>query len=90
MTRTIKAHFDGKVFVPDEPVDVPAGQTVTLEVRQEVEPAAKRGTLADLADWAETLPRLPDSPGDAAAQHDHYLYGTPKRDNPRSSLTPVI
>ena len=82
MTRTIKAHFDGKVFVPDEPVDVPAGEPVTLEVRQESRSSDSRGTLAELADWAETLPALPDSPGDAAAQHDHYLYGTPKRDNP--------
>jgi hypothetical protein len=80
MSRTIKAHFDGKVFVPDEPVDVPAGESVTLEVHQV--PPAQRGTLADIAEWAETLPIDPNSPGDAAAQHDHYLYGTPKRDNP--------
>jgi hypothetical protein len=81
MTRTIKAHFDGKVFVPDEPVDVPAGESVTLEIRQEA-PQEQRGTLADIAEWVETLPIDPNSPGDAAAQHDHYLYGTPKRDNP--------
>ena len=24
MTKTIRAHFDGKVIVPDEPVDLPA------------------------------------------------------------------
>jgi hypothetical protein len=80
MTRTIKAHFDGKVFVPDEPVDVPVGESVTVEVPAPAEP--KRGTLADIADWVETLPIDPNSPGDAAAQHDHYLYGTPKRENP--------
>lgn len=26
----IKAHFDGKVFVPDEPVDLPKDQPVTV------------------------------------------------------------
>ncbi len=27
---TIKAHFDGKVFVPDEPVDLRPGDVVTV------------------------------------------------------------
>ncbi len=30
---TIRAHFDGKVFVPDEPVDLPVGETVEIPVR---------------------------------------------------------
>jgi hypothetical protein len=80
MTRTIKAHFDGKAFIPDEPVDLPSGTEVQIHILCETQPPS--GTLADLADWAETLPTDPSSPGDAAAQHDHYLYGTPKRDNP--------
>jgi hypothetical protein len=31
MTVRIKAHFDGKTIVPDEPVDVPAGTTAVVE-----------------------------------------------------------
>ena len=31
---TIRAHFDGKAFVPDEPVDVPVNQQVTIIVIQ--------------------------------------------------------
>jgi hypothetical protein len=27
----------------------------------------------------EELPDNPDAPTDGAAQHDHYLYGLPKR-----------
>ena len=34
---TIKAHFDGKTFVPDEPVNYPANFAVTLQV----EPASE-------------------------------------------------
>jgi len=30
---TIKAHFDGKVFVPDEPLDLAKDQKVELVVR---------------------------------------------------------
>jgi hypothetical protein len=81
MTRTIKAHFDGRVFVPDEPVNLPSGHSVEINVQSS--PAVpERGTLADIADWVETLPVDPNSPRDAAAQHDHYLYGTRKRENP--------
>lgn len=97
MSRAIKIHFDGKVFVPDEPVDLPVGRQLTVEV-PDVEPpreaetpadlaghaadAKKRGTLADLVELVESFPIDPNSPGDAAAQHDHYLYGTSKRTNP--------
>ncbi|MBC7783259.1 MAG: hypothetical protein H7144_05415 [Burkholderiales bacterium] len=32
MTTSLNARFDGKVFVPEGPVDVPAGQTVRLSL----------------------------------------------------------
>ena len=32
MTTSLKAHFDGKVFVPDEPVSVPAGTAVEVHM----------------------------------------------------------
>jgi hypothetical protein len=86
MTRSLRAHFDGKVIVLDEPADLPTHTPlkveVTLESEATSEPKRRRGILADLADWAESLPIDPDSPGDRAAQHDHYLYGTPKRADP--------
>jgi hypothetical protein len=34
---TIRAHFDGKAFVPDEPVNVPVNQSVTLHFESAVE-----------------------------------------------------
>lgn len=33
MTVTIRAHFDGKVIVPDEPVDLPVDQPLELELK---------------------------------------------------------
>ena len=49
MTR-LTAHFDGKVFVPDEPVDLPTNQKWILDV-QAAEPSAEpeHGTAAYLA-----------------------------------------
>jgi hypothetical protein len=32
MTTTVLAHFDGRVFVPDEPVDVPVGTPLRVHV----------------------------------------------------------
>jgi hypothetical protein len=31
---TIRAHFDGKFFVPDEPVNVPPNRPLTLRVEE--------------------------------------------------------
>lgn len=32
MARIIRAHFDGRFIVPDEPVDLPAGQPLAVEL----------------------------------------------------------
>ncbi|MDQ3813577.1 MAG: hypothetical protein M3347_06465 [Armatimonadota bacterium] len=35
MTVVIQAHFDGKVIVPDEPVDLPLNQPLIVELKLE-------------------------------------------------------
>lgn len=75
---TVTAHFDGRVFVPDGPVDLPVGQAVRIVVESAKELTESR-PLAALAAALEQLPSDPDWPADGAAQIDHYLYGTPKR-----------
>jgi hypothetical protein len=73
MYRKIDAHFDGKAIIPDDPVDLPVGQRlrVQIELADTVTPR-----FADLLGFTA---ELEDAPVDLAAQHDHYLYGTPKR-----------
>ncbi len=79
MTRSIRVHFDGKVLVPDEAVDLPVGCPLQVEVHDSVD-TKPQGSPAELARWIESLPPLPEKlPSDLAAEHDHYLYGTPKR-----------
>jgi len=110
--KTIKVRFDGRVFVPEEPIDLPigfegevrvpssdraeetgaAGQpSGTDSVRDEHSAdvsdasgssAAPKRTFAELLKLLEQLPANDDWPEDGAIQHDHYLYGTPKRTNP--------
>jgi len=76
---TVKARFDGRVFVPQGPVDLPVGSVVEIPDAT-VEPVPSEITpLAKLAGIAQMFPEDDDLPSDLAAQHDHYLYGTPKR-----------
>jgi hypothetical protein len=88
VTRTIRVHFDGKVLIPEGPVDPPIDQSLEVRVIDlgEPEPMIARGEgsgsdlLSGLADWLRDQPRAEDDlPPDMAAQHDHYLYGHPTR-----------
>jgi len=73
---SIKAHFDGRVLVPEEPVSLPVNQTVELCVQ----PAASgRPPLMELVERLSQFPDNPASPADLAARHDRCLRGTPKR-----------
>ncbi|HEX8463069.1 MAG TPA: hypothetical protein VF627_00495 [Abditibacterium sp.] len=80
--KTIEAHFDGKVFVPESEVEIPVGHRVSIFIDEEPQETAEF-PLQNLARLARALnekfPPDPDTPRDLAAQHDHYLYGTPKR-----------
>lgn len=73
MRQTIPAHFDGKVIVPDQPVQLPVGRPLLVHLELE-EPFSPR-----FADFLGLAADLPDAPPDLAAPHDHYLYGSPKR-----------
>lgn len=81
MTTKLQAKFDGKVLIPQGPVDFPTDELIELDARTIPKNEAKP-PLQALLEAAKQFPPVPDSPGDAAAQHDHYLYGTTKRENP--------
>jgi hypothetical protein len=66
MSQIIAAHFDGRVIVPDEPVQLPIGQP--LRVR--VEDAAETPRFAAFLNFAADLP---GAPADLSIRHDDYL-----------------
>jgi hypothetical protein len=77
----IKGHFDGKVFVPDEPVALPRGQTVILHVETMTQPEPQPADEQHVLEWiVQNLANKTDLPADGSHQHDHYIYGTPKRE----------
>lgn len=81
MTRTFQAIFDGKVLCPEEPIDLEANShyLLTIEPMEEVEKVKEVDEVEN--DLAFNLSSLAVKTGipDLAAEHDHYLYGTPKR-----------
>jgi len=76
---TLRVHFDGKVLVPDEPVDLPVNCALEAQVKPVESDRLEERPLMKLVKLLEELPDNPDWPSDGAAQHDHYLYGLPKR-----------
>jgi hypothetical protein len=70
--------YDGESFRPVEPVDIPPNTrgTVTIGDQAEERPlVSPPRSVQRILERARAL----DLPPDLAAQHDHYLYGTPKR-----------
>lgn len=78
MRRTVQAIFDGEVLRPAEPLNLEPNRCYRVTVEDEVpelDELRTGGVLDDIVALAQDL----DLPPDFAQQHDHYLYGTPKR-----------
>ena len=81
----LKGHYDGKVIVPEGPVNLPAGERllITLRLMRKRKGSKKQSALQWMADNAVADDRLPS---DLAHEHDHYLYGTPKKGKPKNDI----
>jgi len=79
---TVNAHFDGKVIIPDEPLDLPPNQALIVQIEavggtgETVEESALIWLAANAVE-SDALPT------DLADQHDHYLYGRSAKDKQR-------
>jgi len=78
---TFNAHFDGRAIIPGEPLDLPPNQALIVQI----EPVGAReaGQESALAWLAANAVENDALPTDLADQHDHYLYGSPRKDNQR-------
>ena len=78
MTKKLHAVFDGKVLRPEEPIDLEPNMhyVLTIEPRK----IAENIDAID-NDPAFNLSSLAVKTGisDLATEHDHYLYGIPKK-----------
>lgn len=74
--KTLTVVFDGKVFRPERPIDIEPNTTWVIELVSQSPLPAKQESAWDVLDrMAGTI----EGPGDWSVEHDHYLYGTPKR-----------
>jgi hypothetical protein len=76
---TFTARSDGKVLVPEEPVELLTGTRYRVSVKPFAEAADDE--LHPLREFARKYggKAKGNYPADLAKNHDHYLHGTPKR-----------
>jgi predicted DNA-binding antitoxin AbrB/MazE fold protein len=75
MTKTLEVVYDGSVFRPSGPVNLEAGKKYTISVSSPDKNAdVEQDPAFDIASLAVAT-NIPD----LSAEHDHYLYGLPKR-----------
>jgi hypothetical protein len=70
---SFQGHIENGVVVFDEPVALPEGAVVRVELAD----AAERKTLAER--FKNIIGTVHDLPADMADNHDHYIHGTPKK-----------
>lgn len=74
---TLEGHIENGRIILDESAHLPDGTKVRVEVLPSQPVAPEKTSLFDrLKPFMGILDDLPD---DAALNHDHYLYGTPKK-----------
>ena len=75
MAKTFEAVFDGKVFHPDGRIKLTPNKHYILVVREKDEKAASLNAWDILDGLTGTI----EAPEDWAVEHDHYLYGVPRK-----------
>ncbi len=81
MIETLTAVFDGEVLRPERPSDLKPNTRYRVIIEEEVHQADGESVW----DLLEGLTGTVEAPDDWASEHDHYLYGTPKRRKGSSS-----
>lgn len=75
MSQTATVVFDGQVLRPEGTLDLEPNGRYLITI-QPAAPPAKPGSAWDVLDkFTGSI----EGPGDWSVEHDHYLYGTPKR-----------
>jgi hypothetical protein len=77
---TLHGHIQNGMIVLDGNVPLPEGAAVRVQIIERPPIPASDGELPTLAETLKDyIGILEDLPEDAAINHDHYLYGTPKK-----------
>ena len=78
MEKVLTVVFDGEVFRPEVPVDLKPNTSYQITIR-DLPTTTNPASVWDVLDkYTGSI----EGPGDWSTEHDHYLYGTPKRNPP--------
>lgn len=75
MTEKVTVVFDGQVLRPDRALQLTPNQRYIVTIETETTETPTENAWDVLEEFAGTI----DAPADWSVEHDHYLYGTPKR-----------
>jgi hypothetical protein len=72
-------HVENGAIVLDDPVALPDGAAVRIELAAESPQADEDSGPSFTERFASVIGKARSLPQDAAENHDHYLYGVPKK-----------
>lgn len=86
MTANLKAIYERGVLRLIEPLSLPDGTQVDVTITAQEEPPKPAAAETDVQSWNALTQLIEDCAidtgiADLAQQHDHYLYGIPKKLN---------
>ena len=76
---TYKGHVENGAIVLDDRVELPDGVLVTIELAGDSAKEDGGSAPSFVERYAAVIGKARGLPADAAENHDHYLYGTPKK-----------
>jgi len=80
---TYQGHVENGAVVLDEPVTLPDGAKVEVTIAKDAPPPHDGKSFVEwVVDLANSIPEedVKKMPRDGSINHDHYLYGTRKRE----------
>ena len=77
MITNVRVSYDGMVFRPEEKIELEPNTHYIIQIISQEAPSKNNNKNA----WEllEEMAGTYEAPEDWSSEHDHYLYGTPKR-----------
>ncbi len=75
MGKTMTAIYDGRILLPESPLDLEPDTRCLVTIETFTQPSQ----ATDVWSLLEALQGTLEAPDDWAGEHDHYLYGVPRQ-----------
>ena len=82
MLEKVTVTYDGSAFYPETHLNLEPNTRYTIQIISQDEQT--QPTDKDAWDMLEEMAGTYEAPEDWSSEHDHYLYGTPKRNSKNS------